>query len=176
MIFFLSSRFFGNYFFQILFWEQHKVSNSLDPDQALCSVGPDLGPNCLQRSWADKELKRHFLIIRIYHECEGGIEKSVLRITDWHHEACRVMTNGDQEGPIFLSHPPLNNGFFFLLTTSYLIYIGKNLIKPSRKSWIRRDATLQWRHGSTYSQCAAVRFLSFPRAGTGMWDGNISNV
>ena len=23
--------------------------------------------------------------IRIYHECEGGIEKSILRITVWHH-------------------------------------------------------------------------------------------
>ena len=29
------------------------------------------------------------MIIRIYHECEGGIEKSVPRITvGWHHEAC----------------------------------------------------------------------------------------
>ena len=27
--------------------------------------------------------------IKILHECEGGIEKSVPRITDWHHEACR---------------------------------------------------------------------------------------
>ena len=26
-----------------------RVSNSLDPDQALRFVGPDLGPNCLQR-------------------------------------------------------------------------------------------------------------------------------
>ena len=26
---------------------------------------------------------------------KGGIEKSFLRITDWHHEASRVMTNGD---------------------------------------------------------------------------------
>ena len=25
------------------------VSNSLHPDQDQCSVGPDLGPNCLQR-------------------------------------------------------------------------------------------------------------------------------
>ena len=40
--------------------------------------------------------------IRIYHECEGRTEKSVLRITIWHHEACRVMTNGDPEGHIFL--------------------------------------------------------------------------
>ena len=36
--------------------------------------------------------------IRIYHECEDGIEKSVSRLTDLHHEACRVMTNGDPEG------------------------------------------------------------------------------
>ena len=29
--------------------------------------------------------------------------------------------------------------------------------------------TLQWRHWTTCNQRAAVRFLSFPRAGTGMW-------
>ena len=40
-------------------------------------------------------------IIRIYHECEGRIEKSVSKITAWHHEACRVMTNGDPEGRFF---------------------------------------------------------------------------
>ena len=33
--------------------------------------------------------------IRIYHDCEGRIEKSVSRIAVWHHEACQVMTNGD---------------------------------------------------------------------------------
>ena len=27
-------------------------------------------------------------VIRIHHECEGGIEKYVLRITDCHQEAC----------------------------------------------------------------------------------------
>ena len=57
--------------------------------------------------------------IRIYLECEGGIEKSVPRIAIWHHEACRVMTNGDPEGRIFLSYPYTNNGFFFLLTTVF---------------------------------------------------------
>ena len=36
--------------------------------------------------------------IRIHNECEGRIEKSVPRITIWHHEACRVMTNGDHHG------------------------------------------------------------------------------
>ena len=58
--------------------------------------------------------------IIIYHECEGRIEKSVPRIAVWHHEACRVMTNGDPEGRIFLSYPHTNNGFFFLLTTVFL--------------------------------------------------------
>ena len=57
-------------------------------------------------------------IIRIYHYCEGGIEKPVLRITDWHHEACRVMTNSDLKGQVFLSHSHTNNGFFFLLTVA----------------------------------------------------------
>ena len=32
----------------------HRVSNSLDPDQARHFVRPDLGPNCLQRSSAEK--------------------------------------------------------------------------------------------------------------------------
>ena len=61
--------------------------------------------------------------IRIYHECEGGIEKSVLRITVWHHEACQVMTNSDPEGRISISYPRTNNGFFFLLTIDFLILI-----------------------------------------------------
>ena len=30
-----------------------RMSNSLDSDQARLSVGPDLGPNCLQRVSAD---------------------------------------------------------------------------------------------------------------------------
>ena len=53
--------------------------------------------------------------IRIYHECEGRIENPVLRILVWHHEACRVIQIGDQEGQIFLSYPLSNNGFFFYL-------------------------------------------------------------
>ena len=61
--------------------------------------------------------------IRIYHECEGWIEKSVPRIAVWHYEACQVMPNGDLEGRIFLSYPHTNNRFFFLLTTVLFIYL-----------------------------------------------------
>ena len=51
---------------------------------------------------------------RIYHECYGRREKIIMRIAVCHHEACRVMTNGDSEGRIFPSYPHTNNGFVFL--------------------------------------------------------------
>ena len=39
------------------------------------------------------------------------------------HKACRVMTNGDPEGRIFLSYPHTNNEFFFLLTTVFVVCV-----------------------------------------------------
>ena len=73
---------------------------------------------------------------RIHDECEGGIEISIPWITDWHHEACGVMTNGDHKGRIFLSHPHTNNRFFFI--THFILV---NMKKTSRKSRICGDAT-----------------------------------
>ena len=35
-----------------------RVSNSWDPDQGRRPVGPDLGPNCLQRFSADDKSRR----------------------------------------------------------------------------------------------------------------------
>ena len=61
-------------------------------------------------------------------------EKSAQRITVWHHKACWVITNGDHEGQIFLSHPHTNNGLFFLHTIKYNIFIFKS-------SWIQLGAT-----------------------------------
>ena len=58
--------------------------------------------------------------IRIHHKREGGLEKSVPRITVGHHETCRVMKNGNQEGSIFLVYSQTNNEFFFLLIIYYL--------------------------------------------------------
>ena len=40
-------------FSEKIFQNAIRVSNSLDPDQARQNVGPDLGPNCLQRYSAD---------------------------------------------------------------------------------------------------------------------------
>ena len=36
-------------------------------------------------------------IISIFHGCMVWMEKSVTRVTDRHHEACRVMPNSDPE-------------------------------------------------------------------------------
>ena len=35
--------------------------------------------------------------ISIFHGCMVWIEKSITRVTDRHHEACRVMPNSDPE-------------------------------------------------------------------------------
>ena len=45
--------------------------------------------------------------ISIVHGCMVKIEKPVRRVTDRHHEACRVMSNSDPERRIFLSIPDL---------------------------------------------------------------------
>ena len=63
--------------------------------------------------------------IRIFDECEGRIEKSVPRITAWHHEACRVMTNIDPKGQIFLSYPHTKNGFYSFLAHHCFLFKNK---------------------------------------------------
>ena len=63
-------------------------------------------------------------IIRIFRE--GRIEKSVPRIAVWHHEACRVMTNGDLEGRIFQSYPQRLMDYFScsaLFVFMYFLFI-----------------------------------------------------
>ena len=54
--------------------------------------------------------------ISIFNGCMVWIEKSVMRVTDWHHEACRVMQNSDPEWQIFLSTPYIHDKYFFLHT------------------------------------------------------------
>ena len=52
--FFSKTTFSKNYFRNTI-----RVSNSLDPDQARQYVGPDLGPNCLQRLSADDNSRQN---------------------------------------------------------------------------------------------------------------------
>ena len=59
--FFSKSTFLKNYFGNTI-----RVSNGLDPDQDQHSVGPDLGPNCLQWLSADDTTsKQSFNLITI---------------------------------------------------------------------------------------------------------------
>ena len=66
LLFFL----FKNNFWKNSFRNTIRVSNSLDPDQAWHSLGPDLGPNCLQRLLSDdtrgKEFKNPFTKARVF--------------------------------------------------------------------------------------------------------------
>ena len=51
-----SADFFNNFFYNFSknsFRNTIRVSNSLSPDQAQHFIGPDLGPNCLQKLTAD---------------------------------------------------------------------------------------------------------------------------
>ena len=59
LIFFLKSTFSKN-----SFRNDFEVSNSLDPDQARNFVGPDLGPNFLQRLSADDIRRQRVDIVR----------------------------------------------------------------------------------------------------------------
>ena len=80
-----------------------------------------------QKTLTGKEIQRKgYYHIRIHYECEGRIEKYVPRIAVWHHEACRVMTNGDSEGRIFLSYPHTNNEFLFLAHHCFFFFFLKN--------------------------------------------------
>ena len=42
--------------------------------------------------------------ISIFHGCMVWIEKSLTRVTDWHHEACRVMLNSILSDGFFYPH------------------------------------------------------------------------
>ena len=52
------------------------------------------------------------------HECEGRKENFVQKTL-----SCRVMTNGDPGDQIFLPNTLTNNGFSFLLTIKFYIFI-----------------------------------------------------
>ena len=90
------------------------------------------------------------------------------------------MTIGYHGGQIFLSDPHTTNGFFFMLTTKYLILYWKYMNKTSNKSWLRWDVTWWGNCNITMTSridvrqsCgrrSAVRFLSFTRAGTAIWE------
>ena len=58
MIVLSSADIFQNELFQKSFRNTFREPNGLDPDQDRRFVGPDLGPNCLQRLSADDKSRR----------------------------------------------------------------------------------------------------------------------
>ena len=77
------------------------------------------------------------------------IEKSVPRITLWHHRACRVMTNGDPQGQILISQPQTNNGLFFLLAIKYsILCFEKKLPVVTEYDEIRLDMMMSLYHNN----------------------------
>ena len=66
------------------------------------------------------------LLLYVYPKCKDGIQTSILRFIAWHHEAYRVMTNGDREGQIFLSHSHSpDRCFCSLFNIAYFIFQKK---------------------------------------------------
>ena len=51
-----------------------RVSKSLDPGQAHHFVGPDLGPNCLQRLSADNTCRQRVKALHLCHSFSGAVE------------------------------------------------------------------------------------------------------
>ena len=63
------------------------VSNALDLNQGLSSVGPDLGPNCLQRLSADNK-RKEFGYITCIGTVSGGTRNMVVL---WHYKCVFVV-------------------------------------------------------------------------------------
>ena len=125
-----------------------------------------------------------FVNTRIYHECEGGIDKSVPSITVWSYEVCTVMTTDNPEVRIFLSHTHTNSRFFFLLINKFNIFIFKKALRSytsrcdikitialcpyvskensSTLHWTSNRITYYSRSWSPMEECVAVHCLSFP--------------
>ena len=79
-----------------------------------------------------------------------GIEISVPRITICHHEACRLIANGDPQGQIFRFYPDTTYGFFFLLTIKYRIFMLKKLPEVPEYAEKRHDMMTSLKHNHDF--------------------------
>ena len=68
--------------------------------------------------WSSKFGQFFTMNIRIYHKCAGGIVK--VRPEDG--RSCRVITNGDPGGRIFLFNTHTNYWFIFLFSINFLFW------------------------------------------------------
>ena len=96
--------------------------------------------------------------IRIYHECEFGTGKSVLRIIIWHDQACRVMTVIASD--IFF-YPILTLFSFSPLNSQYSLYL-KTVPWNSQIHWDATRLLPQHKDGVIYLLTCSCLILSFP--------------
>ena len=96
--------------------------------------------------------------ISIFHGCMVWIEKSFTRVTDRHHEACRVMPNSDPEWQIFLSTPYIHDRYFFLHTflIHHMWFSKKNLVWSN----IFPLKGFYWSSKKSTLPATAVRFIT----------------
>ena len=74
-----------------------------------------------------------------------------------------MMSIGDREGRMFLSHPHTNDGFFFLLTTFNISFILEKLEKDFQEilNKLRCDMVTSFQHyNDVTDRCAASMRLS----------------
>ena len=106
------------------------------------------------------------------------LEKSDLRITDWHQEACWVMKNGDREGQIFLCYPHANlwwiifliQHFFFIFNPllrmlyweNWIISINNSNYQIFSKNSFEVSIVLKvssWKMGHLLNKCSTVHII-----------------
>ena len=90
---FLSSDFFQNQLFQKLLSRIPSVSNSLDRDQARHFVGPDLGPNCLQRLSEDGT-RRQYVNSYMYNFLPVSLQPTLMFAGEATHPSFYSTTHG----------------------------------------------------------------------------------
>ena len=78
-------------------------------------------------------------IIRIYQECDGGIERSMPRITVWHHEACQVVIIGYPSGRFFSFPSSHKECIVFMLTIKFRTFISQRFPENPDYTETRHD-------------------------------------
>ena len=138
-------------------------------DRKICHSGSLFGIT-RQASWCrSMTLVTHFSIhsihpwkiLIIFHGCRPmvWIEKSVTRVTDRHHEACRVMPNSDPEWQIYLSIPYTHDRHLLLHTFWFTTFDFQSRTWYEITLFPLKGFYLSWKKSTL--PATAVRFFTF---------------
>ena len=125
------------------------MSNSLDPDQDRQNVGPDLGPNCLQRLLADnKSLQKQG-------ELKMDKTSSVFNIKKYHCHHVQIQRGGG--GGVWIP-PPLKNH----KNIGFLCNTAPNPLKNHKATKIPRKHSMLGHHRPASETPLKWRFAGGP--------------